>query len=268
MNDENISQALKDWSETLEKSSNATRSFLNESTGDLKDSNSRNETTTEPVVVPKHKRRFSSDTANDLLFWGCHLLVVAVSLGIMWVKLDGMNRALKDLLRAQTAELEIAKGEVLKADQAYEAARKAETQRSVDVQEAQATLTALVRQVHDNQESIKRNQDSMKAIVDTVGQTNQLILKASQETESAAISSARSAASAAGSAGVAAARAGAAAATSGRTASVVASKVVTQGDKARIQAQQQALAQKNRQLSRTIQRVKKTGPTFWDKLLH
>jgi hypothetical protein len=186
----------------------------------------------------------------------------------MWVKMDGTNRALKELLKAQNAELEIAKGEIIKADKAYEAARAAEQQRSSDVRAAQATLTALVKEVHDNQASIKTNQDSIAAIVETVNDTNQLILRSTRQTETAALQSERAAQSAAGSAGLAAARAGAAAATSGRTANVVASKVVTQGDKAQIRAQQQALAKKQQQLSTTIRRVKKQGPSFWDKLIH
>jgi len=186
----------------------------------------------------------------------------------MWVKMDGTNRALKELLKAQNAELEIARGEIIKADKAYEVARAAEQQRSSDVRTAQNTLTALVKEVHDNQASIKTNQDSIASIIETVNTTNQLILRSTRETETAALQSERAAQSAAGSAGVAAARASAAAATSGRTANVVASKVVTSGDKAQIKAQQQALVQKNRQLTRTIQRVKKSGPTFWDKLIH
>lgn len=275
MKDENISQSLQDWSKTLERSSKGTASFLNES---IEDSNASkpSATVTEPVISSsKRKRRFSTDTANDLLFWGCHLLIVGISLGIMWLKFDAMNRALKELLKAQVSELEIAKGEIIKADQAYEAARKAEQQRSVDVRSAQNTLTDLVRQVHDNQASIKANQDSIRSIIDGVGQTNQLILAATQKAESAALGSEHAAVEAVGgaraaanAANTAARRADAAAATSGRTANVVASKVVTSGDKAQIRAQQQALARKQQQLSNTIRRVKKTGATFWDKLVH
>jgi len=276
-NDENISKVFEDWSKTVARSSNATQSFLR---GSIEDSNasSKNETVIpeaigEPVKSKRH--RFSADSVNDLLFWIAQLLVVAISLGIVWVKFDSMNRALKELLKAQNNELEIAKGEIIKADQAYEAARKAEQQRSIDVRGAQATLTSLVQQVHDNQESIRDNQESIKNIIQAVNGTNQLILKSTQETESAALKSEHAAAEAAGGARVAAnaastaaRRADAAAATSGRTANVVASKVVTSSDKAKIQVQQKVLAQKQQQLSQTIRRVKKTGPTFWDKLVH
>ena len=227
------------------------------------------------MQAPKRKRRFSADTANDLLFWGCHLAIVAISLGIMWVKFDAMNRALKQLLTAQNNELDVARAEALKTEEAYNAARRAEQQRSIDVQAAQASLSSLVLQVRDNQASIKTNQNSIKTILDTVNETNQLVLRASQQAQAAAIGSehaakeaAGDAMAAAGAASTAAKRVGAAAAISGRTANVVATKVVTSADKAKIQAQEKVLAKKQEQLSTTILRVKKQGPTLWDKLIH
>jgi hypothetical protein len=219
------------------------------------------------------KKRFSSESANDLIFWGIHLAIVAISLGIIWVKVDRTAEVLAALLKAQNSELEVARAEALKAEEAYKASRKAEQQRSVDVQAAQASLAALVTDVRNNQQSIKANQDSIRDILDTVSQTNQLVLRASQEAQAAAIGSehaaeaaAGGARAAAGAATTAASRASAAAATSGRTATVLASKVVTQSDKARIMAQQQALARKQQALTRTIRRVNRTGATFWDKL--
>jgi hypothetical protein len=255
---------------------------LSESTDDSSDWNKNaavqtkdSEAVAATAAIKGRRRRFASETVNDLLFWGAHLMVVGISLAIMWVKFDAMGRGLKDLLKAQNTELDIARGEALKADQAYESARKAEQQRSVDVRGAQTALSSLVEQVATNQSGIKVNQDSIRNILDTVNETNQLVLKASQEAEAAAIGSEHAAQEAAGgarlaagAAGAAARQAGAAAATSGRTASVVASKVATQSDKAQIRAQQRALAVKQKQLSRTIQRVKKQGPTFWDRLLH
>jgi hypothetical protein len=227
----------------------------------LKESNNKSATAIEPAIeAPKRKHRFSTDTANDLLFWGCHLLIVGISLGIMWVKIDGTNKALKELLKAQNNEIDIVKDQVLKADQAYEISRKAEEQRSLDVRTAQNTLTSLVTQVEANQQSIRSNQDSIKAILDTVGETNRLILKTIQQAELAALKSEQASENASTKATTAAKQ-------SGRTANVVATKVVTQSDKVQIQAQQKALAQKQQQLSKTISRVKKQGPTFWDKFL-
>src|SRR6516164_6186034 len=101
MKDENISQSLQDWSKTLERSSKGTASFLNES---IEDSNASkpSATVTEPVISSsKRKRRFSTDTANDLLFWGCHLLIVGISLALMWIKVDGVTSALRNLIAAQ-----------------------------------------------------------------------------------------------------------------------------------------------------------------------
>jgi hypothetical protein len=245
---------------------------LNESTEDSKGWKNKSESAIEPVPP---KRRFSVDTTNDLLFWGAHLAIIAISLGIVWVKMDRTAEALQKLLKAQVEEVAIVKVQAAKAEEAYVTTRKAEDQRAVDLAQAQSVLMNLVSQVRDNQASIKTNQDSIKAILDTVNETNQLVLKASEQAKSAALGSEHAAAEAAGgalaaanAASVAAKRAGAAAATSGRTATVVASKVVTQSDKVKIKAQQQVLAQKQQQLSQTIRRVKKTGATFWDKLTH
>ena len=215
----------------------------------------------ETPAAQKRKRRFSPESANDLLFWGAHLCIVAISLGIMWVKFDRTNRALEKLLKAQSHELDVVRAQALKADEVAQTAQNAERQRSLAFTAAQRQIEALVAQTQGID-------DDVKSALATTNDTNRLVLEAIQVAKTAAIKSEVAAESAAGSAGVAAARAGAAAATSGRTASVVATKVVTSGDKAEIRAQQQALARKQQQLSKTIRRVKKQGPTFWDKLLH
>src|SRR5215510_16085033 len=126
--DESISKVLEEWSATQRRLSNATASFLNESIDDSKD---WKQSVTEIEPVKKRKRRFSADSANDLLFWGCHLAIVAISLGIMWVKFDGTNKALKDLLKAQSHEIDVVKSQALKAEQAAQEARNAEHTRNV-----------------------------------------------------------------------------------------------------------------------------------------
>src|SRR6516164_9923304 len=103
MSDENISQVLRHWSQTLEKSLNVTTSS---STGSIRGSNG---SMIESVGIEaqaqelpgRRKRRFSADTANDLLFWGCHLLIVSISLALMWIKVDGVTSALRNLIAAQ-----------------------------------------------------------------------------------------------------------------------------------------------------------------------
>src|SRR5215831_7455128 len=178
-NEENISTAFADWSAIQEKSSNATASFLKESTADWKDSKPVPVMKDHPEVPAEPSRRYFS--IDPLLFWACHLAIVAISLGIMWSKVDKSAQALEKLLKAQAEEVEIAKAEKAQAEQAYAASRKAEQQRSVDLQGANAALTALVERVNANQQSIRDNQDSIKKILDTVGETNQVILKASKE---------------------------------------------------------------------------------------
>jgi hypothetical protein len=234
---------------------------LNESTGGSNGLSKSVRAVETKAETPKRRRRFSTESANDLLFWGAHLAIVAISLGIMWVKFEANSKALEKLLKAQNREIDLVRAQALKADEVAQTAQNAERQRSLAFTAAQRQIEALVAQTQGIQTDVKSS-------LATANQTNQLVLDAISVAKAAALKSEEAAQSAAGNAGVAAARAGAAAASSGRTANVVATKVVTQSDKAEIRAQQQALATKQRQLSNTIRRVKKTGPTFWDKLLH
>ena len=235
---------------------------MNESIDDSKDWK-ENVTGIEPTLEPvkKRKRRFSTETANDLLFWGCHLAIVAISLGIMWVKFEANGKALEKLLKAQSHEIDLVRAQALKADEVAQTAQNAERQRSLAFTAAQRQIEALVAQTQGIEADVQ-------ASLAKANETNQLVLDATNLAKTAALKSEQAAQSAAGSAGVAAARAGAAAATSGRTANVVATKVVTSSDKAKIEAQERVLAKKQTQLTRTIQRVKKQGPNWWDKLVH
>src|SRR5215475_1496703 len=213
--DESISKVLEEWSATQRRLSNATASFLNESTDDLNVSSKNNTTITESrLETPKRKRRFSSETANDLLFWGCHLAIVAISLGIMWVKFEANGKALEKLLKAQSHEIDLVRGQALKADEMAQTAQNAERQRSLAFTAAQRQIEALVAQTQGIEADVK-------SALATANQTNQLVLDAISVAKAAALKSEQTAQSAAGNAGVAAARAGAAAASSGRMASVV-----------------------------------------------
>src|SRR5258705_11415550 len=51
---------------------------------------------------PHKKRRFSAESLNDLLFWGFHLFVIAVTLPVVWDKIDKIPRANGRLLEAPT----------------------------------------------------------------------------------------------------------------------------------------------------------------------
>jgi len=236
---------------------------LNESIDDSKD---WKQSVTEIEPVKKRKRRFSADSANDLLFWGCHLAIVAISLGIMWVKFDGTNKALKDLLKAQSHEIDVVKSQALKAEQAAQEARNAEHTRNVQFSAASNTLQSVVEQVGMIQRSVEA--DLSKAV-----ETNNLVLQAIDIAKAAALKSeiaaseaATKASIAAGAAGSAAGAASRAAATSSRTGTVVASKVVTTQDKRQLETEQRRLALKQQQLRQTIRTVKKQGPTLWQKI--
>ena len=177
----------------------------------------------------------------------------------MWVKFEANGKALEKLLKAQSHEIDLVRGQALKADEMAQTAQNAERQRSLAFTAAQRQIELLVAQTKDIEADVK------SALART-NETNQLVLDATNLAKAAALKSEQAAQSAAGNAGVAAARAGAAAANSGRMANVVATKVVTTADKRQLQTQQRQLAQKQQQLKQTIRTVKKQGPTLWQKL--
>jgi hypothetical protein len=222
----------------------------------------------EPAPTAHRKRRFSSETANDLLFWGAHLCIVAISLGIMWLKVDALTTAMRTILSAEEHQAQTLTQQAHKAEAATIQAQQAEHTRSIQFDAASKVLDGVLRQVSDIQTDIK-------ATLAKTTEINQLVLQQSQTTKDAALQSQLEASKAAGAAQNAATTAGnaagaayRAAAVSSHTSTVVATKVVTSTAKEQLLAQKQALARKEAQLSRTIRQVKKNGPTLWQRLTH
>jgi len=215
------------------------------------------------TVSPKtvKRRRIGPDTVNDLIFWGMQLALVAISLAIVWSRLNATNRAIENLFRAQGEELVLVRQQTEAAQKSAniqmiqaEEARQAEHTRSIQFGAAMNTLQSV----------LKHSAEIQAAVDDTLAkatQTNDLVLAASQQTKVAA----QQAASAAGGAAGAAYRA---AAVSQRTGAVVATKVVTTNARDQLNAQKAALARKQAQLARTIKQVKKNGPTIFQRLFN
>jgi hypothetical protein len=193
------------------------------------------------AVKVKKRRRFSSDSLNDLLFWGVQLCLLAIALAILWSKLDNTAAIMAALLRAQEREVEMVRRQALDQQAAAELARQAEHTRSIQFSTALRTLETVQADVKD---TLAKTQE-----------TNGLVLQAIEVSKAAALQAASKASNAAGAAQQAAAA-------SSRTGSVVASKVATTYDKRQVDAQKAALARKQAQLSRTIKQVKKNGPNL------
>jgi hypothetical protein len=220
----------------------------------------------------RKKRRFSHESLNDLLFWGVQLLVVAISIAIMYSKLENTAAILRTLLAAQNSELDIAKAQALKADglaeEARQVARDAAHERSIAFERAEQRMEDLVARVNqiqaDVNDALKKSTETNNLVLDAAKASKQ----AADESKVAAGSAATEAFRAAGTAGAAASAASRAAAVSSRTSTVVASKVITSQDKRSLNAQKAALAAKQQKLTQTIKRVKVQGPNLFDKLLH
>jgi chromosome segregation ATPase len=198
-----------------------------------------------PSELPRKRKRFSADTANDLLFWGVHFCLVAISLAIVWSKIDGLQRAVTKLLVAQSQELDVVQKQLLLAQAQTESARQAEHTRALQFDAANRVLGDVVSNVTKIQADVRSTLTQIQSI-------NQSMLKVTSQSANAASEAANAAQSAANS--------------SASTHSLVARKVVTTADKEALDAQRAALAAKQKQLQRVIRTTKIKGPTIFQKI--
>jgi len=208
---------------------------------------------------PVKKRRFSTDTLNDLIFWGFHLCVVAISLAIVWYKIDKLSSGIASLLIAQNQELALVQKQLQAAQEQVVRSEQAERKRAIQLQAATDVLSGVL----DNVGKIKEDVTATLAQAQSINQT---VLEVSIQTKAASLKAAQSASSAAGAANSAASAAGAAASRAASTQGLVRAKVVTTQDKIRIEQEQRALAAKRQQLTKTIRQVKKNGPNLLQKI--
>lgn len=71
--------------------------------------------------------RFSSQTMNDLIFWGIHLCVIAIALGIIWIRLDATTRVMTKLVTLQNDELVLVKKQTASAEEQAKSAEQRDT---------------------------------------------------------------------------------------------------------------------------------------------
>ena len=213
----------------------------------------------QPQQPDVKRRRFSTDTINDLLFWGAHLCIVAVSLAIVWYKIDHLSLAIKTLLDSQVQELELVKRQVASVEEQTALFKVQEQQRSNQVKQNRIALDLMMTSMTDIQAAIRKNLEETQGIaghfVEIAEQSKQASLQAANASQSA-VGAARSAENAAVSA----------AARSSATKTLVTEKVVTTDDKLKLKQQERALAAKKAQLNKTIQRVRKNGPNLIQRM--
>jgi hypothetical protein len=217
---------------------------------------------------PRKKRRFSSETANDLIFWAVQLCVLAAGLAVVWTKIEATNKAVLLLLQAQEKEIVITRKQ---ADEAHEqalAARAAEHQRAIQLSATTDVLSGVLERVGKVQDDITQTLEQMRSINENVLIVSKTILDVSEATKTSSAQAASTAQSAAASAAAARSAAGSAASNSSATRALVRSKVATAADKQRILREEAQLNAKQQQLSKTIRQVKKKGPTLWQKMFN
>jgi hypothetical protein len=214
-----------------------------------------------PVPGPQEtpRRRIGADTINDLLFWGVHLCVVAVSLAIVWYKIDHLSGGIRMLLDSQVQELSLVRRQVASVEEQTALTKAGEEQRSEQVKRNRQALDLMLTSMTDIQASIRKNLEETQGIsahfLEVAEQSKQASLLAANASQSA-VNASKSAENAAA----------AAAARSSATKTLIREKVVTTDDKMKIKEQEQALAAKKAQLQKTIKRVQKNGPNIIQRI--
>lgn len=205
------------------------------------------------------RRRFSTDTINDLLFWGAHLCIVAVSLAIIWYKINSLSVAIKTLLDSQVQELVLVKRQVASVEEQTALFKAESEQRTDQIKRNRVALDVMLTSMTEIHAAIRKNLEETQGIsaqfLEIAEQSKQASLQAANASQSA-VSAAKSAENAATNA----------AARSASTKTLVREKVVTTDDKLALRQQEQALAAKKAQLSKTIRQVKKSGPNLMQRI--
>jgi hypothetical protein len=220
---------------------------------------------TPQIVPPPKRRRFSADTANDLLFWGFHLCIVAISLAIVWTKIEATNDALRKLLLAQQEELVLVRQQAQVAEEQAMKAQEKERTRAIQLTAATKIMDGVLERVNRIQDDITSSLEQGHTISQSVLAISHTVLDASNQSHAASIQAVNAADTAANAAAAARNAAGVAASQSSAAKAMVRSKVVTTQDKIRIQQEEAALAAKRQQLQKTIKQVKKNGPNWFQR---
>ena len=211
----------------------------------------------EPPEVKR--RRFTADTINDLLFWGAHLCIVAVSLAIVWYKINSLSVAIGKLLDSQVQELVLVKRQVASVEEQTALFKAQEGQRVEQAKRNRLAIDLMMTSMTEIQAAIRKNLEETQGIsgqfVEIAEQSKQASLQAANASQGA-INAAKSAENAAASA----------AARSSATKTLVTQKVVTTDDKLKLNEQERALAAKKAQLQKTIKQVKKNGPNLIQRI--
>jgi hypothetical protein len=130
-------------------------------------------------IAKKPKRRFSVDSANDLLFWGVHMALVVISLTIVWSRLNATDNALARLITAQVAEVDEIK--------------KQEFQRTIEFHNSQAVLADIIKRVETTDDLATKSRNQIRTdISNTLEKIDNLALAIGAKAESNADKAAES----------------------------------------------------------------------------
>ena len=184
---------------------------------------------------------------------------MAISLAIVWYKINSLSLAIGKLLDSQVQELALVKRQVASVEEQTALFRVGEEQRAEQAKRNRQALDLMLTSMTEIQTAARKNLEETQGIsaqfLEVAEQSKQASLQAANASQSA-VNASKSAENAAA----------AAAARSSATKTLIREKVVTTDDKVRIEQEQRALAAKKAQLTKTIRKVQKNGPNLIQRI--
>ena len=154
------------------------------------------------------KRIFTTENINDLIYWGIHFFIVAISLTIVWTRINNTNVALSKLIIAQAEETKNQQAEVQRTKETLAAILKQVSEGLLEARndrtEQLAIFTRMAQQSANDGQTIVSKIDDIQAEFDAkiskiqtdVADTLHRIQEAAGELNNAAITGQKEAESA------------------------------------------------------------------------
>ena len=122
--------------------------------------------------------RFTLAAANDLIFWGIHLAVVGIALGIVWTRLDATAQVMTKLVTLQNDELALVKRQTQNAEEQTRLVEQRELKRVEAVNLIMSQQKQLLDESHQSMEDILSRVKGIAGDVATTLDQIKLISKA------------------------------------------------------------------------------------------
>lgn len=135
--------------------------------------------------------RFSSQTMNDLIFWGVHLCVVAIAMAIVWIRLDATTRVMSKLVTLQNDELALVRKQTADAEEQTRLVEQREVKRVEAVNQITSQQKQLINKtessMNDLLERVKGIASDVASTLEQIRAINKAVLGTAVEDKQKAI---------------------------------------------------------------------------------